>query len=210
MFKAENAIRAAYGSVTSRPTVHACISEVCYKKFGAGGSTRAVIHSYRRILLSPRGLNWHYIAHEWSHAEMFTRLSFVAWWWRLPDWFDEGVAVAVSDAPETSESHWQFLVESNVPRPTREELLTFKTPKQWNNAVNRYGAPKNLERKARGEPEIRPVYTAAGREARFWFAQVGSVGLLRLIEQLNSGVAFESAYQTDSNAVEWDDPRPSP
>jgi len=30
MVKAESAIRAAYGSVKSRPIVHACISETCF------------------------------------------------------------------------------------------------------------------------------------------------------------------------------------
>lgn len=194
MAKAESAIRAAYGSVNSCPTVHACVSESCYDTFGGRGA-RAKVYYGRLILLSPRGLNWHYIAHEWSHAEMFSRLTFAAWRLRLPQWFDEGVAVAVSEAPENSEAHWQFLVESNVARPTREELYTFRTPSQWDDAVGRYGEKKNLERKARGEPEIRPVYTAAGHELRLWLANAGRAGLLRLIAQLNSGMDFESAYR---------------
>lgn len=211
--KAENAIRSAYGSVTSRPTVHACVSDGCYESFGGRGSTAKVY--YDRILLSPRGLNWHFLAHEWSHAEMLSRLTLGAWW-HLPQWFDEGVAVAVSEAPEHSESHWQFLVAANVPRPTSEELHSFRSLRQWNDAVGHYGEKKNQERKARGEPEIRPVYTAAGHELRPWLAKVGSAGLLRLIEQLNNGVEFESAYKTANTAVERDAPqaalapRPSP
>ena len=206
MAKAEDAIRTAYGSVNSRPIVHACISEGCYDSFGGRGSRAKVYHG-RLILLSPRGLNWHYIAHEWSHAELFSRLTIAAWWWKLQQWFDEGVAVAVSEAPENSESHWQFLIASNIPRPTRKELYTFKSLSQWDDAVGRYGEKKNRERKAKGEPEIRPVYTAAGHELRPWLAKAGSAGLLQLIEQLNSGVELESAYQTTNTSVERDAPQ---
>lgn len=211
--KAENAVRVAYGSVTSRPFIHACVSEECYESFGGRGS-RAKVY-YDRVLLSPRGLNWHFLAHEWSHAEMLSRLSFLAWL-RLPQWFDEGVAVAVSEAPEHSEEHWQFLVSSSVPRPTSQELHTFRTLGQWNNAVSHYGEKSNQERKAKGLPEIRPVYTAAGHELRPWLAKVGSTGLLQFIAQMNNGADFESTYQTANTAVERHAPqatlapRPSP
>lgn len=215
MEKAENAIRAAYGDVNSRPIVNACISERCYEAFGGRGSVAKVYGN--RILLSPRGLNWHFLAHEWSHAEIRSRLTFSAWW-QLPQWFDDGVAVAVSEAPEHSESHWQFLVASNVPRPTTEELHTFKSLRQWLDAVHRYGEDKNIERKAKGEAEIRPVYAAAGHELRPWLAKVGNHGLLALIAQLNGGEEFDAAYQTANIAVERDAPqaalplapRPSP
>jgi hypothetical protein len=213
--KAENAVRTTYGGVTSRPIVHACISERCYEAFGGRGSVAKVYGE--RILLSPRGLNWHFLAHEWSHVELGTRLTFSARWY-MPQWFDEGVAVAVSEAPEHSESHWQFLVASGIPRPTREELHTFKSLRQWLDAVHQYGEDKNIERKAKGEREIRPVYSAAGHELRPWLAKVGSSGLLAFVERLNAGEEFASAYQTANSAVERDAPqaalppapRPSP
>jgi hypothetical protein len=191
MDKAEEAIRFAYRSANSRPIAYACITEECYKAFGGRGSVAKVYGN--RILLSPRGLNWHFLAHEWSHAEMFSRLTLSAWW-HLPQWFDEGVAVAISEAPEHSESHWQFLVASNTPRPSREELHTFKSLRQWLGAVHRYGDDKNIERKANGEPTISPVYSAAGHELRPWLAKVGSAGLLAFIAQLNDGEDFKSTY----------------
>jgi len=191
MDKAEEAIRLTYGSANSRPIVHACITEECYETFGGRGSVAKVYGN--RILLSPRGLNWHFLAHEWSHAEMRSRLTFRAWW-HLPNWFDEGVAVAISEAPEHSENHWQFLVASNIPRPSREELHTFKSLRQWLDAVHRYGDGKNIEREANNEPVISPVYSAAGHELRPWLAKVGSTGLLAFIAQLNDGGDFESTY----------------
>jgi hypothetical protein len=205
--KAENAIRVAYGSVQSRPIIHACISEACYESFGGKGSKAKVYGD--RILLSPRGLDWHFLAHEWSHTEMYTRLSFSALW-HLPQWFDEGVAVAVSEAPGNSESHWQFLVASNIPRPTRDELHSFKSLRQWLAAVRRFGETQNIERKAKGESEVAPVYTAAGHELRPWLAKAGSQGLLAFIEKLNSGEEFESAYQAIDLVVERDVPPSSP
>ncbi|MEZ5541057.1 MAG: hypothetical protein R3F42_03340 [Pseudomonadota bacterium] len=176
------------------------MSEGCYEAFGGGRGSKAKVYG-NRILLSPRGLNWHFIAHEWSHDEIRTRLTLGAWW-HMPQWFDEGVAVAVSEAPEHSESHWQYLVACNIPRPTTEELHGLKSLRQWLGAVHRYGEDKNIERKAKGEEEIRPVYTAAGHELRPWLAQAGNTGLLAFIARINNGEDFESAYQTADTAVE--------
>ena len=204
MEEAENAIRKAFGGVASHPIVNACVTEECYKSFGGGRGSLAQVYG-KRILLSPRALNWHFLAHEWSHAEMSTRLTFFAWR-RMPQWFDEGVAVAVSEAPEHSESHWQFLVANNLPRPTREELQALKSLQQWLEAIHQYGEDKNSERKAKGEQEFRPVYSAAGHELRPWLAKVGSAGFLTFIDQMNDGADFESGYQTANNAEVKDAP----
>ena len=147
----------------------------------------------QRILLSPRGLNWHFLAHEWSHAEMSTRLTLFAWK-RMPQWFDEGLAVTLSEAPEHSENHWQFLIHAHIPRPTRDELLGYQSLRQWQAGVHRYGDDKNFERMAQGQPTLSPVYAAAGHEVRPWLAQVGSHGLLHVIELMNEGADFEAAY----------------
>lgn len=205
MEKAESAIRVAYGGGASHPTVNACITEECYESFGGGRGSLAKVYG-KRILLSPHALNWHLIAHEWSHAEMSARLTFFAWK-RMPQWFDEGVAVAVSEAPEHSESHWQFLVAANVPRPTREELQTLKSLRQWLDAIHKYGEDRNIGCKSKGEPELRPVYSAAGHQLRRWLAKVGSAGLLAFIDRMNDGADFEPAYQTANIAVERDAPQ---
>lgn len=194
--KAKEAIHAAYGSVNSRPKIHACATEKCYEAFGGRGEMAKVFGD--RILLSPRGLNWHLIAHEWSHSEMSTRLTTFAWK-GMPQWFDEGVAVAVSEAPEHSESHWQYLVTDNIGRPTSEELHTFRSLKEWIAAYHHYDKNK-IERKTKGEPEISPVYAAAGQELRPWLAKVGSQGLLGFITRMNEGVDFEAAYQQANSA----------
>jgi len=191
MEKAENAIRKAYGSVKSHPIIHACVSEGCYESFGGRGSKAKVYGN--RILLSPRGLNWHFLAHEWSHSEIQSRLTFSAWW-SLPQWFNEGVAVVVSEAPEHSETHWNYLVTSNISRPSQKELYELKSLRQWLDAVEHYGATQNANRRANGESEVRPLYTAAGIEVRPWLSKTGSQGLLAVIESLNNGEEFDSVY----------------
>lgn len=191
--KAESAIRTAYGGVVSQPAINACLTEGCYQAFGGGRGSLAMTYG-QRILLSPRALDWHLIAHEWSHTEMSSRLTLFAWM-RMPRWFDEGVAVAVSEAPEHSEKHWEYLVSANIPRPTRDELHTFKSMKQWLDAVHRYGDDQNIERKANGELELRPVYAAVGHELRSWLAQAGKGGLVDQIARMNAGEEFQSAYQ---------------
>lgn len=196
--KAESEIRSTFGSTVAHPVVHACITESCLESFGGKGTFAKVYGS--RILLSPRGLNWHFIAHEWSHAEMSTRLSFFSWK-RMPQWFDEGLAVAVSEAPEHSEKHWQFLVASNIPRPSVDELHALRSLAEWEDAVRRYGDNRNAERRARGETEIHSVYAAAGHEIRPWLAAAGTPGLLAFIRKLNDGDTFESAYQAATPAV---------
>ena len=191
MRRAEGAMQAAYGQLLSRPVVHACLSEECLYRFGGQGTFAKVYGN--RILLSKRGMNWHFIAHEWSHAELSKRLGLSAWR-GMPQWFDEGVAVVVSEAPEHSEQHWQYLDARGIAKPGRDELLTYKKLAQWLAAGDRYQDGKNAERRARGEPEIHALYAAAGHEVRPWFAQVGTAGLLELIAQLNAGEDFSAVY----------------
>lgn len=121
MEKAARAIRATYGTVNSRPRVHACVTERCYQAFGGRAS---------------------------------------------------------------------------VPRPSRDELMKLESLRQWLAAVERYGEPRNPERVDKGEPEIAPVYTAAGHEVRPWLKAAGSRGLDRFIERMNAGEDFLAAYRT--------------
>ncbi|TFW06799.1 hypothetical protein E4K72_09730 [Oxalobacteraceae bacterium OM1] len=193
--RAHAAITHTFGDAQAAPVINACVTERCFWSFGGRGEFAKVYG--KRILLSPRALNWHFIAHEWSHAEMSTRLNVFAWK-RMPQWFDDGLAVTVSEAPEHSEQHWRFLVESNIPRPGPDELHSLKSLGQWLDAVRRYSDNKNIERRARGEQEIHSVYAAAGHEVRPWLVAAGTPGLLALIQRLNDGETFERAYDAGS------------
>lgn len=194
MTRAQSVIHAAYGDVRSRPIVHACLSSECLARFGGQGTFGKAYGNH--LLLAPRGMNWHFIAHEWSHAEMLKRLDLMAWR-EMPQWFDEGFAVVVSEAPDHSEQHWQYLDAHGIVKPSREELMSYKKLTQWEAAGGRFHDGKNAERRARGESEIHSLYAAAGHEVRAWFAREGKAGLLKLIEQLNAGTEFSVVYKTN-------------
>ena len=150
-----------YGKVISRPKFFFCSTEECFKSFG-GSTNRGQSFGDFATLISPRGISVSIVSHEWSHTELYSRIDSIWIMRNIPQWFDEGLAVTVSEAPEFSDIQWQYLVDSNIFRPTRDELYSFKSIKQWVDAVRRYGIEKNIERKARGEPEVAPLYTAAG------------------------------------------------
>ncbi|MDD5394726.1 MAG: hypothetical protein PHE17_17050 [Thiothrix sp.] len=188
---AEQAIGAAYGSVRTHPPIYACATDGCYTHMGGSmGSTAEALDD--RIVLSPGGLNWHFIAHEWSHAELFSRLT-PATWQRMPQWFNEGLAVAISQEPEYSENAWQYVLANNLPCPRYEELRGLRTLPQWSDAVSYYNQ-QNESHRARGEMEVAPVYAAAGHVVRPWLARVGSAGLSRLIQRMNAGAPFDAVF----------------
>lgn len=180
--EAERAIGATYGSVRSRPPVYACVTIHCYTHLGGTyGSTAEALDD--RILLSPTGLNWHFIAHEWAHVELFKRMTPAAWK-QLPQWFNEGLAVAISQEAEYSENAWQYLLTTRTPHPSYPELRALRTQSQWTGAVSFYQ-----------QANISPVYTAAGHVVRHWLAAVGNQGVLVLIQRMNAGESFDAAYQ---------------
>lgn len=180
----------AYGGVVTHPTILACMTDSCYTRVGGShGSAAEALDD--RIVLSPRGQDRHFIAHEWSHAELFARLQPAAWR-NVPQWFNEGLAVAVSQEPDYSESFWQSLVDGNLPRPALKELLALQTLPQWVNAIGFYDQQQNsLGIRADGHP----LYAAAGHVVRPWLQKAGSRGLNELIRRLNAGQSFDTAYQ---------------
>ena len=190
--EAERAIGAIYGSVRSRPPVYACVTVSCYTHLGGThGSTAEALDD--RILLSPNGLNWHFIAHEWAHVELFKRMTPAAWK-QLPQWFNEGLAVAISQEGEYSENAWQYLLANNMPHPSYPELRALCIQPHWSAAVSFYQQQVQARQNANGMG-VSPVYTAAGHVVRNWLAAVGNQGVLSLIQRMNSGQSFDAAYQ---------------
>lgn len=91
---ADRRVSGFYGGRVSSPTVLACLTEGCYDRIG-GGRERGIAVLNRAVMLSPRGLDPVIAAHELSHVEFHRRLG--ARRDRVPQWFDEGLAVLVSD-----------------------------------------------------------------------------------------------------------------
>jgi len=86
-----------YGSFEHVPVLLVCGTSVCDRKTGGRGA-RAETYGSAFIRVSPRGISETILAHEFSHAELHGRIGA----WRmlrgaLPAWFDEGLAVVISD-----------------------------------------------------------------------------------------------------------------
>ncbi|GAB3742758.1 hypothetical protein GCM10028864_08710 [Microlunatus parietis] len=90
--EARSKITEFYGTPVSRPRILACSTADCYRRIG-GGPEAGVAILNRGLMLSPRGLTPVIAAHELSHVEFRQRTGGAA----VPQWFDEGLAVLVSD-----------------------------------------------------------------------------------------------------------------
>ena len=140
-----------------------------------------------KVLLSPRALNSAMISHEWSHTELYQRVGGF-WGWRgIPNWFDEGVAVLVSEDPRHGEAIWSTINKEGIVPPTLEDLSSHR---KWIQAVNKYR-----------DAEINPnnlavVYTTAGHEVREWYRTAGQDGLLEVVQQVKAASEFEDVYAT--------------
>lgn len=189
MADARGRLQAVYGTVRSKPTVLACATQACYERFG-GGRQRALSFG-GTVLLSPRGIGAPILAHEWSHAELAERLDLLTRWTaKVPVWFDEGLAVAVSSEPTHSEEVWQRVEALGLPRPALADLAT---KSGWGRAVVEYGDAALSLTSSDARPMV--VYPLAGHEVRCWLAQTGTGGLMTLIERLRGGEPFDTAYR---------------
>jgi hypothetical protein len=91
---ADRRLRAFFGDRLTAPRVLICHTDACYRRIGGGGEKGQALRDWA-LLLSPGGANAVIAAHELTHVEVFHRLD----GGDLPSWFDEGLAVLVSDDP---------------------------------------------------------------------------------------------------------------
>lgn len=97
--QARDRVGTFYGGLRSTPTILVCATQECYRRVGGGGS-RGMAVLDRALFLSPRGTDAVIAAHELAHIELHYRVGLVKAARRVvPQWFDEGLAVTVSDDP---------------------------------------------------------------------------------------------------------------
>ncbi|TDD15671.1 hypothetical protein [Nonomuraea diastatica] len=164
--QARRRVAAFYGTPVSAPDLLVCLTEDCYARIG-GGKERGVAVLNRSVMLSPRGVNTVIASHEMAHVELHARLSSGA---DVPQWFDEGLAVVVSDdarylSPASAGD--RCLIEPIEPLPvTLDEWL----------AVARHDAG---------------TYAKSACQVSRWLRDNGGrAALATLIERLNAGEPF--------------------
>ena len=101
---AEKRVNQFWGARKSAPIFIYCDSEADYHKYGNEiGSPAATYNKLGTyIVLSRDGLDLDIIAHELGHAELYSRIGFIAQKFKVPAWFDEGLAMQVDHRPEFS------------------------------------------------------------------------------------------------------------
>ncbi|WP_430787317.1 hypothetical protein [Actinoplanes sp. G11-F43] len=91
---AERRVAAFYGERTSDARVLICSTAECYRGIGGGGEKGRAFGRWA-LMLSPDGADETIASHELAHIEMHKRLG--SSYDRVPRWFDEGLAVVISD-----------------------------------------------------------------------------------------------------------------
>ncbi|MGW6501821.1 hypothetical protein [Nonomuraea angiospora] len=159
-----------YGGRRSSPDVLACVTTTCYRKIGGGGE-RGIAVLNRAVMLSPKGLDAVIASHEMSHVELHARLGSDAG--PIPQWFDEGLAVVISDDP-------RYL----KPEGTGDRCRV-STP----------GAlPRTLDDWLRTAQADQDTYAKAACRASQWLqANGGSKAVLELIEYMAAGGALPAS-----------------
>ncbi|GAA3230497.1 hypothetical protein [Nonomuraea helvata] len=152
-----------FGGRTTSPDVLVCLSDDCYRRIG-GGRERGIAVLNRSVMLSPRGVDPVIASHELTHVELHARLDGA----EVPQWFDEGLAVLVSDDP-------RYLA------PTGDRCLR----------DSRRPLPVTLDdwlRAASADPQ---VYAEAACQVSRWVEKNGGNEAVRtLIERLSAGQPF--------------------
>ncbi|MEU7570411.1 hypothetical protein [Micromonospora sp. NPDC049240] len=156
-----------YQGRKSDPAVLACLTSDCYRRIGGGGERGIAIRN-RALMLSPRGISPEIAAHELSHVEFHARLGSRRD--EVPQWFDEGLAVLVSDdrrylAPPTAPDRCR----DTAPGPLPETLT------DWLRAA---GADEQVYARA------------ACRVHRWVVAHGGRTAVLDLVDRLRRGESF--------------------
>lgn len=153
-------VRAFYKGRRSDPNILICATAACYRRIGGGGE-RGVAVLNRALMLSPRGIDPVIASHELSHVELHARLAGAD----VPQWFDEGLAVLVSDDPRyLTRSGDRCRVATDEPLPA--------TLSAWLSA-------------AKADPRV--YAKAACRTSRRLIAEGGEAAVPALVERLAAG-----------------------
>ncbi len=167
-------VRDFYGRTDGNPRILVCASQSCYQHIGGGG-TRGKSYYDAVLILSPRGTDPVIASHELAHIELHNRIGFIRFVsGAIPSWFDEGLAVVVSDDPRYLApvgAADRCLVDADGPLPTGM--------REWS---RRAGADDQLYAKA------------ACRVSRWLAKKGGTAAVPRLLSQVARGTPFAQAY----------------
>jgi hypothetical protein len=165
-----------WGRKNCNPKYIYCESDNDFKRFGSPYKVPALTHvkSCSYIVISNQGIDLDIIAHEISHAEFYERIGFYNWSFKIPRWFDEGLAMQNDNRSFFSEDTLKIKSDNYNNMPDVKKL---KTGRQF----NEQGSPE----------QIMLNFMTAKHEVKNWYTKNK---LLRFIKDINSGKTFAAAF----------------
>jgi hypothetical protein len=177
--QARDRVAGFYSNLETQPRVLVCVSEDCYRRIRYAGSRGNALLDLA-LQLSPRGIDPVIAAHELSQIELHHRLGNIRHLMgAVPSWFDEGLAVVVSDdrrylaPPDAAE---RCLVRSDEMLPTG----IF----EWAREIGRY--------------DTRQLYAKSACRVADWMARRGGPAAVKqLVAEVAGGRPFAEAYAAE-------------
>ena len=171
--EARRKVSAFYGRQESSPSLFICTTAGCYARIGGGASHGQAILDIG-LFLSSQGFTPVIAAHELSHVELHKRLGRLKTLERrIPQWFDEGVAVIVSGDPRypLAQDDRQCAGAMQGEMPTSRSAWV-------------------------QDPGHDRLYARAARRIGCWMSHRGGPGaVVALIAKVAAGIPFADAYR---------------
>jgi hypothetical protein len=173
---ASNRVAAFWGQKNCNPKYIYCEKDEDFKKFGSPYPVPALTHiklgSY--MVMSSQGVDLDIIAHELSHAEFYERIGFYNWTFKIPRWFDEGLAMQNDTRSYYSEDTLKFKSNNYKNLPDVKKLISGKQ-------FSEEGS----------QEQIMLNYMAAKHEVKNWYTKKK---LDKFVKDINAGKTFEEAF----------------
>jgi len=176
-YKSQKRIEAFFGTRRAKPYLIVGNTDFVIKNYGNQNAQTGLTHlsflaSY--IVLDSMGLNIDVISHELCHAELKKRVGWYAREFKIPTWFDEGLAMLVDKRFPEWEVDWEMMTDKGKTAPSLETLANAK---QFFEGKNTY-----------------IHYITAQKEVDKWYKKSEQEGLLEFINSVNEGASFEKAF----------------
>ncbi|WP_297961303.1 hypothetical protein [uncultured Ruminococcus sp.] len=169
--------RAFFGKLqcTDTTIIIFCDDDKLLSKLGGDHDTKTSYTKKNYISVSDKYLNIDIIAHEFTHAELHTRLNMKALE-SIPTWFDEGLATQNDYREQYGLDAWIEQTDNGKNTVPLEDMDT----------GSEFYADPVEDRRFR--------YLNAKHEVSEWMEIHGQNGLLELLDKLNNGEEFGAAY----------------